>query len=101
MSTAVETQVKARRSAGSIIVAGLVRTLVFTFTCTGLGMGFGLFTGILVQVARSLMHRGSAVDMTIAYRYFGFPLAAVCGVTAFIAFTVIETRTAQRLFAER
>ena len=64
-------------------------------------MGIGLFTGILVQVARSLMHRSSAIDMTVAYRYFGIPLAVVCGTAALVTFAVIETRTARRLLADR
>ncbi len=93
--------VRARRSRASIIVAGCVRTIVFAITCTGLGMGIGLFSGILVQVVRSLMHRASAIDMTVAYRYFAIPLAVLGGTAALVTFAVIETRTARRLLANR
>ena len=95
------TPVKARRSAVSIIISAVVRTIVFTITCTGLGMAVGLFSGILVQVVRSLMHRNAPMDMSVAYRYFGFPLAALCGAGALVIFAVIETRTARRLLAAR
>ncbi|WP_041856070.1 hypothetical protein [Candidatus Korobacter versatilis] len=101
MSTAVASRVKARRSAISIVSASVVRTIVFTVTCTGLGMGLGLFAGILVQVVRSLMHRNAPIDMTVAYRFFAFPLAAICGVSALVVFVVLETRTARRLLAAR
>ena len=101
MASMAANPVRARRSAVSIMAAALVRVLIFTGTCAGVGMGVGLFTGILVQVARSLFHRGSAIDMTVAYRYFGFPLAALLGAGALVTFAVIETRTARRLLAER
>jgi hypothetical protein len=100
MNSALASQKKVRRSAISIWISAVVRTIIFTVTCTGLGMAIGLFTGILVQVVRSLVHRG-AIDMTVAYRYFGFPLAAVGGIGALVIFSVIETRTARRLLASR
>lgn len=100
MSTAIANPVRPRRSRFSILLATVLRIALFAITCTGLGMAFGLFTGIVVQVARSLVHRG-AIDMTVAYRYYGIPLAVVCGVGAIVVFTVIETRTARRLLASR
>jgi hypothetical protein len=100
MNSALASQKKVRRSAISIWISAVLRTIIFTVTCTGLGMAIGLFTGILVQVLRSLVHRG-AIDMTVAYRYFGFPLAAVGGIGALVIFSVIETRTARRLLAGR
>jgi ABC-type sugar transport system permease subunit len=100
MNSVLASQKKVRRSAISIWISAVVRTIIFTVTCTGLGMAIGLFTGILVQVARSLVHRG-AIDMTVAYRYFGFPLAAVGGIGALVIFSLIETRTARRLLAGR
>ena len=100
MNSVLASQKKVRRSAISIWISAVVRTIIFTVTCTGLGMAIGLFTGILVQVVRSLVHRG-AIDMTVAYRYFGFPLAAVGGIGALVIFSVIETRTARRLLAGR
>jgi hypothetical protein len=97
MATAVGT-VKRPRSRTSIALTTGVRIVIFTICCTGLGMAFGLFTGIVVQVVRSLVHHG-AIDMTVAYRYFGIPLAAACGVGALLVFSVLETRTARRLLA--
>lgn len=92
--------VKSRRSNTSIMVGTGVRIALFTICCTGLGMAFGLFTGIVVQVVRSLVHRGP-IDMSVAYRFFGFPLAIACGLGALVVFAVIETRTARRLMAAR
>jgi hypothetical protein len=100
MSTAVANPVRPRRSRISILLATVLRVVLFAITCTGLGMAFGLFIGIVVQVSRSLLHRG-AIDMTVAYRYYGIPLAAACGVGALLVFAVIETRTARRLLATR
>ena len=99
MVTAVATA-RRPRSRTSIVVSAAVRTVIFAICCTGLGMAFGLFTGILVQVVRSLSHHG-AIDMTVAYRYFGIPLAAAGGVGALIVFAVLETRTARRLLASQ
>ena len=100
MIAALANPVRARRSRSSIVVAAVVRTILFAITCTGLGMAFGLFVGIVVQVVRSLIHRG-AIDMTVAYRFFGIPLAVVCGVGALVLFSVIESRTARRLLDAR
>lgn len=77
-----------------------MRIVLFSIAGTGLGMASGLFTGILVQVVRSLVRHG-AIDMTVAYRFFGIPLGVTCGVGALIVFSVIETRTARRLLAQR
>lgn len=100
MSSAVAKPAPLQRSRFSIVFATCIRVLLFSITCAGLGMAFGLFTGILVQVVRSLIHRG-AIDMTVPYRIFGIPLAAICGVTALVVFSVIESRTARRLLASR
>ena len=97
MVTAVATAKRAR-SRTSIMLSAAVRTVIFTICCTGLGMAFGLFAGILIQVVRSLSRPG-AIDMTVAYRYFGIPLAAVGGVGALVVFSILETRTARRLLA--
>ena len=100
MIAAVSHPVRAHRSRTSIVVAAVVRVCIFAITCTGLGMAFGLFAGIVVQVIRSLIRRG-AIDMTVAYRFYGFPLAALGGLGALVVFSVLETRTARRLLAER
>lgn len=100
MATAVATLVKRTRSRTSIIISTVCRVLLFAITCTGLGMAFGLFTGIAVQMIRSLIHHG-AIDMTVAYRYFGVPLAITAGLAALAVFSVIESRTARRLLASR
>jgi hypothetical protein len=99
MAIAIDTA-RPTRSRTSIVIGAGVRILLFTICCTGLGMAFGLFTGIVVQVVRSLSHHG-AIDMTVAYRYFGIPLAAACGVGALMVFGLFETRTARRLLASR
>jgi len=100
MGTAVSNPAKPQRSPASILIGAGFRIALFAITCTGLGMAIGLFTGIVVQVVRSLIHQG-AIDMTVAYRFFGIPAAAVCGVAAFIVFSVIETRNARRLLIAR
>jgi hypothetical protein len=100
MGSVIANPSRPHRSRASILIATGLRVVLFSITCAGLGMAFGLFAGILVQVARSLMHHG-AIDMTVAYRYFAIPLAAVCGVGALVVFSVIETRTARRLLASR
>jgi hypothetical protein len=99
MATAVAAG-KQTRSRTSIVLATAVRIALFAICCAGLGMAVGLFTGIVVQVIRSLSSHG-AIDMTVAYRYFGIPVAAACGVGALIVFSVLETRTARRLLASR
>jgi len=100
MTTAVTNAIMPRRSRTSILFATGVRIALFTIVGAGVGMGLGLFTGIVVQVIRSLIHRG-AIDMSVAYRLFAFPLAAACGAGAIVVFSVIETRTARRLLAQR
>jgi hypothetical protein len=100
MHSALANPTRPRRSRLSIWSATALRIVLFSIACTGLGMAVGLFTGILVQVVRSLVHRG-AIDMTVAYRFFAFPLAITCGLGALVVFAVIETRTARRLLAER
>lgn len=100
MATAVATVVKPYRSRTSIIVSTVCRILLFAITCAGLGMAFGLFTGIAIQMFRSLVHHG-AIDMTVAYRYFGIPLALAAGLGALVVFSFVESRTARRLLASR
>jgi hypothetical protein len=100
MTTAIANAARPRRSRTSILLATGLRIVLFSIACAGLGMAIGLFTGILIQVVRSLVHRG-AIDMTVAYRFFAIPLAITCGVGALVVFAVIETRTARRLLAER
>src|ERR1039457_2158197 len=74
--------------------------IVYGFRGTRVVKGRGTVIFPMVQVVRSLVHRG-AIDMTVAYRYFGFPLAALGGIGALVIFSVIETRTAGRLLATR
>jgi hypothetical protein len=94
----VANSVRGRRSRASIVTTAIVRTILFGIACAGLGMAFGLFIGIVLQVIHSLVHRG-AIDMTVAYRYFAIPLAVLGGLGALIVFSVLETRTARRLLA--
>ena len=81
MTSAIANPARAQRSRSSIVIGAAVRVLLFAITCTGLGMAVGLFSGIVVQVLRSVGHHG-ALDMTVAYRYFAIPLAVVLGIAA-------------------
>ncbi len=50
------------------------RVVVLTVLWSGLGMGAGLFCGIMgVMIAGALMHR--TPDMSMAYRYVSIPVA--------------------------
>jgi hypothetical protein len=54
------------------------RTVVLTVFWAGIGMGVGLFCGIMGVLLMSLVqHR--AVDMSVAYRYVAIPVAIVSG----------------------
>jgi hypothetical protein len=59
------------------------RLVVLTLLWTGLGMGAGLFCGILgVVIASALMHR--TPDMSLAYRHVSIPVAIGSGSCAFL-----------------
>jgi uncharacterized membrane protein YhhN len=59
------------------------RVLLLTVLWTGLGMGVGLFCGILgVLVVSAIMHR--TPDMSMAYRDISIPVAVCSGSCAFL-----------------
>ena len=59
------------------------RTLLLTGLWTGLGMGAGLFCGILgVMAMGAIQHR--TPDMSMAYRLVSIPVAIVCGSCALL-----------------
>ncbi len=59
------------------------RIVLLTIMWGGLGMGVGLFSGILVLLVRSLIVH-TTTDMSLAYRYVSIPLAITTGSCAFL-----------------
>lgn len=61
----------------------LFRLVVLTVLWTGVGMGAGLFAGIVVMMgASAFVHH--TPDLTQAYRHGGFPAAIGAGAVAFL-----------------
>lgn len=61
----------------------VARLLLLTVFWGGLGMGVGLFCGIVgVLIRGALLH--ASPDMSAAYRYVSIPLAILCGSCAFL-----------------
>ena len=54
------------------------RILFLTLLLTGVGMGLGLFTGILMTVVGSLFAH-HPVDLTRSYKVFAVPAAVIFG----------------------
>lgn len=64
-------------------VVKVFRVVVLTVLWSGLGMGVGLFCGIMgVAVGSAILHRAPQMDM--AYRSISIPLAILCGSCAFL-----------------
>ena len=60
-----------------------IRLVLLTLLWAGLGMGAGLFCGIVgLVIGSAVMHR--APDMTEAYRHFSIPVALATGSSAFL-----------------
>jgi hypothetical protein len=59
------------------------RVVLLTVLWSGLGMGVGLFCGILGVLARAAMLHLTP-DMSMAYRYVSIPVAICSGSCAFI-----------------
>jgi len=59
------------------------RIMLLTLLWTGLGMGVGLFCGILSVAALGAI-RHQTPDMSMAYRYISIPVAICSGSCAFI-----------------
>ncbi len=72
-----------------------IRLVLLTVLWTGLGMGAGLFCGILgVVIASALKH--TAPDMSLAYRHISIPVAILSGGCAFLWNLVRTLQAAQR-----
>ena len=69
-----------------------VRVLLVTFLLTLLSFAMSLLLGILGIVIRSRV-QGIHPNMTLAYRHVALPIAAVAAAVAFIATTILETRS--------
>lgn len=69
-----------------------VRVLLVTFLITLLSFAVSLLFGILGLVITT---RARAVhpDMTVAYRHFALPVAAIAATIALIATTILEIRS--------
>ena len=76
------------------------RVVGFAVLWTGLGMGVGLFCGIIGVVAASALAHHAPV-MSMAYRRVAFPVAITSGASAFLwnLFRVIQS--AQERMAQR
>lgn len=73
------------------------RTVTLTVLWAGVGMGVGLFCGILGVLMMSLVqHR--EVDMSTAYRYVAVPVAALSGTCTFLwnLYRVLQGATERR-----
>lgn len=71
------------------------RLVLLTVLWTGVGMGAGLFCGILgVVIASAFMHR--TPDMSQAYRNISIPVAILSGSCAFLWNLVRTLQAAQR-----
>ena len=58
------------------------RIVLLTILWSGVGMGVGLFSGIVVLLAKSLIQHVTP-DMSLAYRHVSIPLAITTGSCAF------------------
>lgn len=85
------TALPAQRTRISILFTSTMRVLFSTLLFAALGMGAGLFLGILGTVGYGLI-RGSSVDMSNAYKHVAIPLAAIAGTVALIGSAVLEVR---------
>jgi hypothetical protein len=81
----------AQRSTVSILFTSTMRVLFTTLLFTAGGMGAGLFLGILGTVGYGLI-RGTAVDMSGAYRHIAIPVAILVGCVALFGSVVLEVR---------
>lgn len=68
-----------------------MRVLFSGLLFAALGMGAGLFLGILGTVLYGLI-RGSSVNMADAYKHVAIPLAGIAGVVALVGAAMLEVR---------
>ena len=78
-----ELPVRARPSWYVRLIMVSFRTVLLTLLFAGLGMGVGLFVGIVGTIAVAAAHHVSP-DMTHAYRYYAIPTGVVLGAGAFL-----------------
>jgi lipopolysaccharide export LptBFGC system permease protein LptF len=80
-----------QRSTISIVFTATVRVLFSTLLFSAVGMGAGLFCGIVGTVIYGMI-RGTQVDMSNAYKHVAIPAAIVIGSAAFLGALVLEVR---------
>ena len=80
-----------RRSKFSIAFTSTVRVLFTTLLFTAVGMGAGLFLGIIGTVLYGII-TGNKIDMTDAYKHVAIPTAILLGCVALIGSAVLEVR---------
>jgi hypothetical protein len=68
-----------------------IRVFLVTFVCTLIVFAVSLFAGIVGAVIISRLH-GTRSDLTVAYRYIAFPVAAVAGVIVLVLALAMEIR---------
>jgi hypothetical protein len=73
----------------------LVRVLLVTFLLALLSFAVGLFLGIFGLLISTVV-RGGHPNMTVAYRSFAFPVAAVSAGIAWVVAIAIEVRYQSR-----
>lgn len=83
-----------QRSKLSIAFTSAVRVLFTTLLFSGLGMGAGLFLGILGTVVYGMIS-GNKVDMANAYKHVAIPIAILLGAVALVGSAVLEVRSRQ------
>jgi len=77
------------------LVATIFRILVLTVLFAALGMGVGLFCGILGTVVLGAI-KDTQPDMAVAYRSIALPVAALFAAVAFVYNVVNTIRRAVR-----
>jgi len=80
-----------QRSTISVFFISTVRVLFITLLFTAAGMGAGLFCGIVGTVIYGII-KGTAVDMTNAYKHVAIPAAILAGSIGLIGAVVLEIR---------
>jgi len=81
-----------QRSRASVAFTAAVRVLFTALLFTGLGMGTGLFLGIVGTLIYG-MTSGNKIDMTNAYKHVAIPVAILLGSAALIGSAALEVRS--------
>jgi hypothetical protein len=69
----------------------LLRVVLATILLTLIVFAISLLLGIVITVVAALF-TGSHPNMTVAYRYFALPMAALAALTGLVVSTVLESR---------